>query len=64
MIMEISRVFDQIYKEHLDGVYVLHFVFFHNYFVLIGCFSFIIMQNASAWLVLVLPLRSKSILLV
>ena len=27
MIMEISRVFDQIYKEHLDGVYVSHFGF-------------------------------------
>lgn len=22
MIMEISRTFDQIFKEHLDGVYV------------------------------------------
>lgn len=27
MIMEISRAFDQIYKEHLDGVYVSNFVF-------------------------------------
>jgi len=22
MVMEICRIFDQIYKEHLDGVYV------------------------------------------
>jgi len=27
-IMEICRLFDQIYKEHLDGVYVLCFVCF------------------------------------
>lgn len=24
-IMEICRLFDQIYKEHLDGVYVFYF---------------------------------------
>ena len=29
-IMEICRLFDQIFKEHLDGVYVLAFFFAAN----------------------------------